>query len=261
MSKSCADLIAQSYAATYGLPVAITRCGNFYGPGDLNWNRIVPGTIRSVLRGERPVIRSDGQHVRDYFYVEDGAAAYLLLAEKLAADPALRGEAFNFSNETQVTVLELVREVARPDGFAADAGRAERGEQRDPAPEPVGREGPRAARLAAAVHARRGAAEDDPVVLRTSCDEEGRVNHAPPPAARAERLRSCRCCRSAARRWRTRCASEADLAGPEPTFPLELAFCPACSLVQFRESVLLEGELFWREHCLLSVVRHECSAT
>src|SRR5207248_6916628 len=72
------------------------------------WNRIVPGTIRSVLRGERPVIRSDGTHVRDYFYVEDGAAAYLLLAEKLASDPALRGEAFNFSNETQVTVLELV---------------------------------------------------------------------------------------------------------------------------------------------------------
>ena len=84
-SKSCADLIAQTYAVTYGLPVAITRCGNFYGGGDLNWNRIVPGTIRSVLRGERPVIRSDGTFVRDYFYVEDGAAAYLLLAEQLAA--------------------------------------------------------------------------------------------------------------------------------------------------------------------------------
>jgi CDP-glucose 4,6-dehydratase len=111
VSKSCADLIAQSYATTYGLPVAITRCGNFYGPGDLNWNRIVPGTIRSVMRGERPVIRSDGTHIRDYFYVEDGAEAYLMLAEKLAADPSLRGEAFNFSNETQVTVLELVREL------------------------------------------------------------------------------------------------------------------------------------------------------
>jgi CDP-glucose 4,6-dehydratase len=111
VSKSCADLIAQTYAATYGLPIAITRCGNFYGPGDLNWNRIVPGTIRSVLRGERPVIRSDGQHVRDYFYVEDGAAAYLMLAEKLAANPNLRGEAFNFSNEIQVTVLELVEKL------------------------------------------------------------------------------------------------------------------------------------------------------
>jgi CDP-glucose 4,6-dehydratase len=111
VSKSCADLIAQSFAATYGLPVAITRCGNFYGPGDLNWNRIVPGTIRSVMRGERPVIRSDGTHIRDYFYVEDGAEAYLMLAEKLAADPSLRGEAFNFSNETQVTVLELVRKL------------------------------------------------------------------------------------------------------------------------------------------------------
>lgn len=85
VSKSCADLIAASYAHTYGLPVAITRCGNFFGPGDLNWNRIVPGTIRSVLKGERPLIRSDGTLVRDYFYVEDGAAAYMLLARRLAA--------------------------------------------------------------------------------------------------------------------------------------------------------------------------------
>lgn len=111
VSKSCADLIAQTYAATYGLPLAITRCGNFYGGGDLNWNRLVPGTIRSILRGERPLIRSDGQFVRDYFYVEDGAAAYLLLAECLAENPALVGQAFNFSNESQVTVIALVRQV------------------------------------------------------------------------------------------------------------------------------------------------------
>jgi CDP-glucose 4,6-dehydratase len=111
VSKSCSDLIAQSYAVSYGLPVVITRCGNFYGGGDLNWNRIVPGTIRSVLRGERPVIRSDGRSIRDYFYVEDGAAAYLLLAEKLANYPQLRGEAFNFSNEIQVTVLDLANRI------------------------------------------------------------------------------------------------------------------------------------------------------
>lgn len=111
VSKSCADLIAQTYAETYGSPVAITRCGNFYGPGDLNWNRIVPGTIRSVIRGDRPLIRSSGKHIRDYFYVEDGAAAYLLLAEKLASNPNLRGEAFNFSNETQVSVLDLVHNL------------------------------------------------------------------------------------------------------------------------------------------------------
>jgi CDP-glucose 4,6-dehydratase len=108
VSKSCADLIAQSYAMTFDLPVAVTRCGNFYGGGDLNWNRIVPGTIRSVLRNQRPVIRSDGQYVRDYFYVEDGAAAYMHLAERLESQPDLRGEAFNFSNELQITVLELV---------------------------------------------------------------------------------------------------------------------------------------------------------
>jgi CDP-glucose 4,6-dehydratase len=111
VSKSCADLIGQCYAHTFGLNLAITRCGNFYGGGDLNWNRIVPGTIRSVLRGERPIVRSDGHFVRDYFYVEDGAAAYLMLAERLAADPKLRGQAFNFSNESQVSVLELVQQI------------------------------------------------------------------------------------------------------------------------------------------------------
>jgi len=111
VSKSCADLIARSYAVSYGLPVAVTRCGNFYGGGDFNWNRIVPGTIRSVLRGHRPVIRSDGNFIRDYFYVEDGAAAYMLLAERLAADRSLSGEAFNFSNEIQVSVLDLVTRI------------------------------------------------------------------------------------------------------------------------------------------------------
>jgi CDP-glucose 4,6-dehydratase len=111
VSKSCADLIAAMYAKTYGLPVLVTRCGNFYGGGDLNWNRIVPGTIRSVLRGERPVIRSDGQFTRDYFYADDGALAYMLLVEQLAANPELRGEAFNFSNERPITVLDLVRTI------------------------------------------------------------------------------------------------------------------------------------------------------
>jgi len=112
VSKSCADLIAQSYFTTYGLPVGITRCGNFYGGGDLNWNRIVPGTIRSIVRGDRPVIRSDGQCVRDYFYIEAGAAAYILLAERLAEKPRLHGEAFNFSNETPVSVLEIVERIS-----------------------------------------------------------------------------------------------------------------------------------------------------
>jgi CDP-glucose 4,6-dehydratase len=113
VSKSCADLIAQAYAATYDLAVAVTRCGNLYGGGDLNWNRIVPGTIRSVLRGQRPVVRSDGQFVRDYFYVEDGAAANMTLAERLASDPSLKGQAFNFSNETRVTVLDLVARILK----------------------------------------------------------------------------------------------------------------------------------------------------
>lgn len=113
VSKSCSDLIAQTYAKSYNLPVVVTRCGNFYGGGDLNWNRIIPGSVRSIRRGERPVIRSDGKYVRDYFYVEDGATAYMALAEALANRPELQGEAFNFSNELNITVLELVESLLK----------------------------------------------------------------------------------------------------------------------------------------------------
>jgi len=111
VSKSCADLLAQSYAKTFGLPVAITRCGNLHGGGDLNWNRVVPGTIRSILRGRRPIIRSDGKFIRDYFYVEDAVSALLLLAEKISKP--LFGEAFNFSNETPMSVIDLVRKILK----------------------------------------------------------------------------------------------------------------------------------------------------
>jgi CDP-glucose 4,6-dehydratase len=97
VSKSCTDLIAASYAHTYDLPVVITRCGNFFGGGDLNWNRLVPGVIRDVRRGRSPVIRGDGTHIRDYLYVEDGAAAYMLLAARLKIDRQLRGRAYNIS--------------------------------------------------------------------------------------------------------------------------------------------------------------------
>ena len=113
VSKSTADLIAHTYAKSYELPVVITRCGNFYGGGDLNWNRIIPGTIRSILRGQTPIIRSDGEYIRDYFYVEDGAAAYMLLAEQLSLRSDLKGQAFNFSNEIQVTVREIVEKVIK----------------------------------------------------------------------------------------------------------------------------------------------------
>ena len=107
VSKSCADLIGQAYWESYRLPVGITRCGNFYGGGDLNFNRIVPGTIRSLLDGERPIIRSDGTLIRDYFYIKDAVYAYVLLAEKLLQGEA-GGQAYNFSNEIQMNVRELV---------------------------------------------------------------------------------------------------------------------------------------------------------
>ena len=110
VSKTCGDIIAQSYFATYGLPVGIARCGNIYGGGDLNWSRLVPATIRSYFFEQSPVIRSDGTFVRDYLYVKDAVDGYLRLAEGLSQD-AIKGQAFNFGNESPVTVLELVSEI------------------------------------------------------------------------------------------------------------------------------------------------------
>lgn len=111
VSKTCADLLCRSYARTYGSNVAVTRCGNFFGGGDLNWSRLVPGTVRAALAGERPKLRSDGSYVRDYLYIEDAASAYLHLAEALERRPELRGEAFNFSFESPLTVRGLVERV------------------------------------------------------------------------------------------------------------------------------------------------------
>ena len=112
VSKSCADLISRAYYVSYGLPVCITRCGNFYGGGDLNFNRIVPCTIRSALRDKPVVIRSDGTFIRDYFYAKDGVLAYLHLAEQMDRKEVL-GEAFNFSNELQISVRGMVDHVLR----------------------------------------------------------------------------------------------------------------------------------------------------
>lgn len=111
VSKSCADLIAMTYAHTYDLPVSVARCGNIYGGGDLNWSRIVPGTIRSILRNERPILRSDGSYTRDYVYVQDIVAAYLRLAQ-VSPENNIRGEAFNFSPESPTSVLEITRKIS-----------------------------------------------------------------------------------------------------------------------------------------------------
>lgn len=111
VSKACAEMIARCYAVTYDMPVAMTRLPNIFGGGDLNWNRIIPGTIRSAWFGEAPIIYSDGSFIRDYLYVEDAAAAHLRLAEGLAAQPSLKGQAFNISNETHLSVLALVEKI------------------------------------------------------------------------------------------------------------------------------------------------------
>lgn len=107
-SKTCADILAQSYWISYQLPVCITRFGNLFGPGDSNFNRLIPGTIRSALLNESPEIRSNGKFSRDYIYVEDAAAAYISLAQEMAGNPAILGEAFNFSYESPMTAREVV---------------------------------------------------------------------------------------------------------------------------------------------------------
>ncbi len=112
-SKSCADIIAQTYANTYGMSLAVTRCGNFFGGGDLNWNRLFPGTIRSILRGKPPIIRSDGTFIRDYIYIEDAVEAYLDLSEALAERPELSGHAFNFSTESPLSALAIVNLISK----------------------------------------------------------------------------------------------------------------------------------------------------
>ena len=115
VSKSCADLISLSYFHTYATPIAVTRCGNLYGGGDLNFNRIVPGTVLSALSGERPIVRSDGSFVREYFYVRDAVKAYLHLAEQMPSEKTW-GEAFNFGNDEPLSVLELVDEILKAGG-------------------------------------------------------------------------------------------------------------------------------------------------
>lgn len=112
VSKSCADLLAATYGHTYELPVTVARCGNIYGGGDLNWSRIVPGTIRSLLGGEPPLLRSDGTFTRDYIYVRDVVDGYLRLADR-AGEEGVRGEAFNFSPGEPLSVLQITREIQR----------------------------------------------------------------------------------------------------------------------------------------------------
>ncbi len=115
VSKSCTDLIAQAYASTYGLQVAVTRCGNLFGGGDLNYDRLVPGTIRAALLGDRPVLRSDGTPLRDWLYVEDAVEVYLSVAER-APEPGVRGEAFNFAAGNPMNALEVTQRVLKACG-------------------------------------------------------------------------------------------------------------------------------------------------
>jgi CDP-glucose 4,6-dehydratase len=111
IAKATQDLLAQSYGRLYGLNTGITRCGNFFGGYDFAFERIIPYTIAQALRGEAPVLRSDGQFTRDFLYVEEAAKAHLALAEQIAGDATLRGEAFNYSHEVEFSILELVSRI------------------------------------------------------------------------------------------------------------------------------------------------------
>ena len=190
----------------------------------------MPGTIRSVIRGSARSIRSDGDFVRDYFYVEDGAAAYMLLAEKLAADRALAGEAFNFSNEAQVTVSDHRCEDSQGHGQLADSGHQKRSDQRDSTAVPGRVQGPQQPGMVADVHVGRRVGANDRLV---------------PPVS--ERMTfHCRACGSSdllpvLALGRTPLANAlvnpADADATEETFPLNLVRCRACTLVQIDETV------------------------
>jgi CDP-glucose 4,6-dehydratase len=116
VAKASMDLAAQSYGKIYGSPVAVTRCGNYFGPYDFNFTRLIPGVVRSVVRGEPPVLRSDGRSTRDFLYVEDAVEAHLLLADRLAEDRQLFGEPFNFSYGDQIQVIDIVRRIIEISG-------------------------------------------------------------------------------------------------------------------------------------------------
>ena len=107
VSKSCTDLIARSYCVTYDMPIAITRCGNIYGGGDMNWSRLIPNTIRRILKGQLPVVHGSGNETRDYFYVEDCVQAYMLLSEKQAVGP------YNFSTGEEMTVKKVIETLCK----------------------------------------------------------------------------------------------------------------------------------------------------
>jgi CDP-glucose 4,6-dehydratase len=119
-SKTCTEVIARCYRLSLGLPLAIARCANIYGGGDLNYDRLVPGTIRSALRMERPVVRSDGRPIRDYLYIGDAVSAYLTLAESLYQEDVL-GQAFNFGGDAPISVYDLTRWILQ----LCDAGHLE----------------------------------------------------------------------------------------------------------------------------------------
>ena len=246
-SKAMTDLLARTYAHSYGLPIGITRCANLYGGGDLNWSRIVPGTIRSVLRDERPEIRSDGTFLRDYLFVGDAARAVLILAEAVGRRPELHGAAFNFAAGQRLTALEMVDANPGRDGLPAPPGNPGQRPQRGARPAGVGRAGPARAWLAAPGLARR---------------RPGRDRRLVPGLPRPDRRVTTACGSCGSRLEPVLWLGNQPLANalltaetvdrPEATFPLTLAVCSVCGLVQITEAV--PPEVLFREYAYFSSV-------
>jgi CDP-glucose 4,6-dehydratase len=115
-SKAAAELVARAYSDTFSLPVALVRSDNIYGGGDFNWSRLVPGTIRAILHGETPVIRSNGLFQRDYVYIEDVVAAYIAIGARLD-NPAVKGQLFRVATGLGTSVLDMVKQIARAAGL------------------------------------------------------------------------------------------------------------------------------------------------
>ena len=114
-SKACVERLARTYFTTYELPVAMTRCCNIYGGGDLNFSRIIPGAIKSIIFNQNPIIRSDGTPVRDFIYVKDASNAYILLAENIGKT-SVNGVAFNFGSNAPINMLDLVKKIIGASG-------------------------------------------------------------------------------------------------------------------------------------------------
>ena len=112
-SKACSDIIARSYAKSFNIQICVTRFVNIYGPGDVNWQRIIPGTLNSLIKSKKPILRSNGKFKRDYLYIDDVIDGYMRLGQQMGINKTISGIAFNFGSGKPITVLNLVKIILK----------------------------------------------------------------------------------------------------------------------------------------------------